>query len=57
MKASRIDSRAKVQAFRLNDKCAAGTGAFLEKTARYMGYGIEEISGLMSTSKEPVPIS
>lgn len=57
MKASRVDELAKVVSFRLNDKCAAGTGAFLEKTARYMGYGIEEISGLMTTSKEPVPIS
>jgi len=57
MKASRIDETARVQSFRLNDKCAAGTGAFLEKTARYMGYTTEEISVLMGTSKEPVPIS
>ena len=57
MKASRVDESAQVVSFRLNDKCAAGTGAFLEKTARYMGYDIEEISALMVTSKEPVPIS
>jgi predicted CoA-substrate-specific enzyme activase len=38
MKASRLDAAVKVLSFRLNDKCAAGTGAFLEKTARYMGY-------------------
>ncbi len=57
MKASRVDELANVLSFRLNDKCAAGTGAFLEKTARYMGYAIEEISALMTTSKEPVPIS
>ena len=57
MKASRVDEKANVVSFRLNDKCAAGTGAFLEKTARYMGYDIEEISALMTTSKEPVPIS
>jgi (R)-2-hydroxyacyl-CoA dehydratese activating ATPase len=57
MKASRVDETAKVISFRLNDKCAAGTGAFLEKTARYMGYDIEEISALMVTSKQPVPIS
>ncbi len=57
MKASRVDETAKVTAFRLNDKCAAGTGAFLEKTARYMGYDTVEISALMTTSKEPVPIS
>jgi len=57
MKATRVDESAKVLSFRLNDKCAAGTGAFLEKTARYMGYDTEEISALMTTSREPVPIS
>ena len=57
MKASRLDERAKVSSFRLNDKCAAGTGAFLEKTARYMGYGTQEIGPLVATSKEAVPIS
>jgi len=57
MKASRLGDGAKVQSFRLNDKCAAGTGAFLEKTARYMGYGTEEIGPLVQTSKEPVVIS
>ena len=57
MKAMRLDEKRKVRSFRLNDKCAAGTGAFLEKTARYMGYEIEEIGPLIATSKEPVPIS
>lgn len=57
MKASRLDERAHVKSFRLNDKCAAGTGAFLEKTARYMGYSTEEIGPLVATSKEPTTIS
>jgi predicted CoA-substrate-specific enzyme activase len=57
MKASRIDGRAKVQTFRLNDKCASGTGAFLEKTARYMGYTTADIGPLLGLSKEKVPIS
>ncbi len=57
MKASRLDENIKVKSFRLNDKCAAGTGAFLEKTARYMGYETEEIGPLVQTSKEDVPIS
>ncbi len=57
MKAIRVDERGKVKSFRLNDKCAAGTGAFLEKTARYMGYSTEEIGPLMTTSRESVPIS
>jgi len=57
MKASRIDERTHVKSFRLNDKCAAGTGAFLEKTARYMGFSTEEIGPLVATSKEPTTIS
>jgi predicted CoA-substrate-specific enzyme activase len=57
MKASRLDDACKVRSFRLNDKCAAGTGAFLEKTARYMGYTTEEIGTLAGMSREAVPIS
>ena len=57
MKATRIDESARVKSFRLNDKCAAGTGAFLEKTARYMGYGTSEIGPLVATSKQQVAIS
>jgi predicted CoA-substrate-specific enzyme activase len=57
MKASRIGADATVKSFRLNDKCAAGTGAFLEKTARYMGYSTQEIGPLVITSKQPAAIS
>jgi predicted CoA-substrate-specific enzyme activase len=57
MKATRLGEGAKVKSFRLNDKCAAGTGAFLEKTARYMGYTTEEIGPLVATSKEATSIS
>lgn len=57
MKASRLDDAGHVRAFRLNDKCAAGTGAFLEKTARYLGYTTEEIGALASTSREAVTVS
>lgn len=57
MKASRVDERAKVITFRLNDKCAAGTGAFLEKTARYMGYSTGDIGSLLNLSRSEVGIS
>lgn len=57
MKATRIDGSARVKSFRLSDKCAAGTGAFLEKTARYMGYSTAEIGPLVATSKHQVAIS
>ena len=57
MKATRLDARGRISSFRLNDKCAAGTGAFLEKTAAYMGYSTEEIGGLLTTARGSVPIS
>ena len=57
VKASRIDGARQVKSFRLNEKCAAGTGAFLEKTARYMGFGTEQIGALAATSSVVVPIS
>jgi len=57
MKATRLSDGAKVKSFRLNDKCAAGTGAFLEKTAHYMGFTTEEIGPLVATSKETMTIS
>ncbi len=57
MKVSRTDGQGTVTSFRLNDKCAAGTGAFLEKTAGYMGFTTEEIGPLAATSRQEVPIS
>ncbi len=57
VKALRCDEKRAVTSFRLNEKCAAGTGAFWEKTARYMGFGTEEIGPLAVTSTVEVPIS
>ncbi|HET9780541.1 MAG TPA: acyl-CoA dehydratase activase [Candidatus Dormibacteraeota bacterium] len=57
VKAIKIDDRGKVRAFRLNDKCAAGTGAFLDKTARYMGFDASTIGELALGSEAPVTIS
>ena len=57
VKAIKIDPRGKVRAFRLNDKCAAGTGAFLDKTARYMGFDAGTIGSLAMRSDAPVTIS
>ena len=57
MKASRLDDRGRVASFRLNDKCAAGTGAFLEKTARYLGFATEQIGPLATSSASAASIS
>ncbi|MDA8271129.1 MAG: acyl-CoA dehydratase activase [Actinomycetota bacterium] len=57
VKALRCDASKQVTSFRLNEKCAAGTGAFLEKTARYMNFDTEDIGALAVTSTVDVPIS
>jgi len=50
-------SAGKVVNFVMNDKCAAGTGRFLEITARALGVKLEEIGKLSLTSRKPVEIS
>ncbi|HWV38564.1 MAG TPA: acyl-CoA dehydratase activase [Vulgatibacter sp.] len=57
IKAIKVDGDGRVKAFRLNDKCAAGTGAFLEKTARYLGLTTEDIGPYAMRSTSPKPIS
>src|SRR5579859_3362469 len=57
IKAIRIDERGRVRAFRLNDKCAAGTGAFLEKTARYLGLTTDSIGPYALRSTKSVEVS
>jgi (R)-2-hydroxyacyl-CoA dehydratese activating ATPase len=57
IKACRLDADAGIQAFRLNDKCAAGTGAFLERTARIMNLPLKAIDGLINGSTRAAPIS
>ncbi len=57
IKAIKIDAEGRVKAFRLNDKCAAGTGAFLEKTARYLGLTTDDLGPYALRSTKPVQIS
>ncbi len=57
IKAIKVDADGRVKAFRLNDKCAAGTGAFLEKTARYLGLTTADLGPYALRSTKPVPIS
>ena len=46
-----------VSDFVMNDKCAAGTGRFLEVMAGVLGLAIEEMGPISLTSKNPCPIS
>jgi len=56
-KAIRTDDHGRVKAFRMNDKCAAGSGAFLEKTVRYMGYDTNDIPQLAEDATDPAQVS
>ncbi len=47
----------KVTDFLMNDKCAAGTGKFIEYTARALEVPIEEFGLLALSSKEPASIT
>lgn len=47
----------KVTDFLMNDKCAAGTGKFLEYTARALEVAIEELGSLALASKTPAGIT
>lgn len=57
LKAIRMDEHGRVRAFRLNDKCAAGSGAFLEKTVKYMGLTAADIPALTEQVDNPVAVS
>ncbi|WP_269848480.1 acyl-CoA dehydratase activase [Methanosarcina horonobensis] len=50
-------SDGKVTDFLMNDKCAAGTGKFLEYTAKALEVPIEELGSLALVSKEPASIT
>lgn len=47
----------KVKSFRTNEKCAAGSGGFLERISRYLEVSIEDIGKLSLEATEPQPIS
>lgn len=57
-KAIRIDpENGKVIDFVMNDKCAAGTGRFLEKVGEILGLKLEESGELALTSKKKIDVS
>jgi bzd-type benzoyl-CoA reductase Q subunit len=57
-KAIRCDEKGKVEAFLMNDKCAAGTGRGMEVFADLLSVPIEEVGELsLSVDEEPEPVS
>lgn len=56
-KVIRLDSTGGVENFVMNDKCAAGTGRFLEVMARVLDCPIQGLSDLAGQGERPVSIS
>ena len=52
-----VDSAGKVRNFAMNDRCAAGTGRFLEVTATRLDIEIDQLSELANKSENPESIS
>jgi predicted CoA-substrate-specific enzyme activase len=57
VKGIKIDGNGKIIDFAMNDKCAAGTGRFIEVIADTLGVPLEKVGGLSLQSKNPVKIS
>lgn len=56
-KAIALDEKGKVRNFVMNDKCAAGTGRFLEVMARALEVNLDEFGAMSLQSKLPSKIS
>jgi predicted CoA-substrate-specific enzyme activase len=52
-----LDENGSVSNFVMNDKCAAGTGRFLEVMAQVLDLGVTELGAISLTSQEPCQIS
>ncbi len=56
-KAIALDQQGEMAKFEMNDKCAAGTGRFLEVMATALGYTLEEFSAAALAAKKAVNIN
>jgi len=56
-KVIKVNEKGKALDFAMNDKCAAGTGRFLETMARALELKLEEMGALSLQSKNPIAIS
>jgi predicted CoA-substrate-specific enzyme activase len=52
-----LDERGAVRDFAMNDRCAAGTGRFLEVVAARLETRLDALGGLAARSSSPAPIS
>ncbi len=57
VKGIKIDVAGKITDFVMNDKCAAGSGRFIEVIADTLGVSLDQVGDLSLQSKNPVKIS
>ena len=56
-KAIRIDETGNIVRFVTNDKCASGTGRFLEVMAKLLGLTLEELGSLSAQARNPITLA
>ncbi|MDO8804621.1 MAG: acyl-CoA dehydratase activase [Elusimicrobiota bacterium] len=56
-RAIRVGEKGRVKEFKTNEKCASGSGGFLEKAAKYLEITVDEMGTLSLTSSDPREIS
>ncbi len=56
-KVIRVSERGEVEDFAMNDKCAAGTGRFLDVCANALGFDVAEIGPVSLTARRPVKVT
>jgi predicted CoA-substrate-specific enzyme activase len=52
-----LDDQGMVTAFEMNDRCAAGTGRFIEIMSRTLGYNIEDFGSLCGDQQSEIKIN
>ncbi|MEW6267585.1 MAG: acyl-CoA dehydratase activase [Thermodesulfobacteriota bacterium] len=57
LKVIRVDKFGYMADFVMNDKCAAGTGRFLENMAKVLGLSLEELGPLAFEAEKPVGVT
>jgi predicted CoA-substrate-specific enzyme activase len=56
-RAIKLRDGGKVKEFHMNEKCAAGSGGFLERAAKYLEVTVEDVGPLSLAASRPQPIS
>jgi (R)-2-hydroxyacyl-CoA dehydratese activating ATPase len=56
-RAIKLREGGKVKEFHMNEKCAAGSGGFLERAAKYLEVSLQDIGALSLGAAKPQPIS